>query len=160
MYLYLGGDQHYRIENIADAAKFVRALPLLLDKDDHLVFSSYGSPSEISDFLAAHQLPPDEFVSGERERLSAYLDEYPQSFAVLFPCEPALLDRLGELITPTTDGIDLCHHVHGYGPRGSLFCFHDPFVDPLHISTRIPQERVEAFCRATGGVFSIRDGPV
>jgi hypothetical protein len=70
MWLYVDSPQHYFIENLLDYRGFVTCIQKILERDDSIVFSSYGSRRDIRALLEDNQLEPDKQVLDERERLS------------------------------------------------------------------------------------------
>src|ERR1039457_1414860 len=106
MWIYLDTPEVYRIADLMDYRGFLRALPVLVQSDDFLAFSSYGVRcfdcdgsredrpgrlrSDIREFFELHQLPPDSTILEERKTPELYYrDEHPDSFAVLWPADPS-----------------------------------------------------------------------
>ena len=132
MWLYVDSPQHFFIENLCDYRQFLRQLHLILQPEDFIIFSSYGSHPDIRAFLEQHQLEPDEHVIHERKRLASYQDDHPDAFAVRCAAHPVLLDQLLQLLSASSESTDLCDHIIAYGQRGALVSFHDAFQsDPL-----------------------------
>jgi hypothetical protein len=151
MYLGIDTPQHYFIEDILDFVGFLDAVQHLLDPEDCIVFSSYGSRPDVRAFLEVHQIEPDERVMRERDRLVLYQGSYPEAFAVRCVASPAFRNDLAELLRTCSDSTDFCDHIIAYGARGELFSFHDAFQsDPLLVSEVVPASGVAEFCRVLG----------
>jgi hypothetical protein len=158
MWLDVDSPQHYFIEDICDYRSFLEAVHLILQPEDFIIFSSYGSRQDIRAFLEQHQLEPDAHVSDERKRLANYPDDYPDAFAVRWVANRALLEQLSQLLKTTEEYTDLCDHIIAYGQRGALLSFHDAFTsDPLIVSSSIPKSQIEWFCELLGVNYKLQD---
>lgn len=177
MCIYLGTPTHYCISDLKDYRGFLRAVPVLVERNDVLAFRSYGvrcfnsdgvredrpghPRPDIREFFERHQLAPDKRVLEERRTLEQDKEEFPDAFAVLWPADAQLLLQLDALLRDSTDYSELADHVMGYGPRGELFCFHDAFCGgDLLVSTRVPKAQVDEFCRLLGVTYEISDREV
>jgi hypothetical protein len=158
MWLYVDSPQHYFVEDLYDYRGFLRAVQVMLQPEDVIVFSSYGSREDVRTFLEQHQLEPDEHVIRERQRLAMYQDDHPDAFVVRCAAERVLLDQLAQLLQDSSEHTDLCDHIIAYGQRGALISFHDAFQsDPIIVSDSIPKSQIEEFCRLLQVSYKLQD---
>jgi len=134
-----------------DHRAFVSALPLLLTPSETIVFSTYEPKPSLVRFFSEHELTPDDFVLGERQRCAIYHEDNPRANAWLIRAEPNILLRLGTLLNEIEDTVEFCSHIAAYCGRLPVFVFHDAFEsDPMYVSTRVAEARVAAFAEALG----------
>jgi len=158
MWLYVDSPQHYFIEDLYDYRGFLRAVQVILQPEDVIVFSSYSSRPDVRAFLEKHQLEPDGHVIRERKRLAMYQDDYPEAFTVRCAAQPVLLDQLSQLLQDSSEHTDLCDHIIAYGQRGALLSFHDAFQsDPIIVNDSIPKSQIEEFCRLLRVSYKLQD---
>lgn len=158
MVMLIETGEHYRLDDITDHRAFLRSLKHILDKGDVLVFSTYGSSGLVQEFFEHKQLPPDEMVLRERQRLALYFDEHPNASAYLVPFSHEWMEQLATRCDD--DPSNLCDHVYARGRRGGIFTFHDAFKsDPLFLSSRVDQERVISFSAELGKKWFIEQNP-
>ena len=157
MWLYIDSPQHYLIENLCNCIGFLRGIQRILEPEDSLVFSSWGSPPGIRALLERHQLAPDEHVVQERRRLAGN-DHYPDAFVVRWVAAPALLSQLADFLGTSFECSEFCDHIIAYGRRGALLSFHDAFQsDPLIVSGVIPESVIREFCEPFGVTYRLQD---
>ena len=136
----------WQVAGLRDGAAFFQALSALLPDATHVFLEGTPAP-EIAAIVASHAAegeyvaPIGTIWSWPRERRLAV-----RASAVLFA---QLADAAQRHAEP-----EICSHLHVYRGPEALAQWFDAFSDPLLVSKVVSRERVEQFCRATGGTLT------
>jgi|ERR1043166_2584933 hypothetical protein len=133
----LGAERAWSITRITDPGTFVQALPRLVPPGSILYLEGVYS-DEIIDYLRQHTAEHTLKIAG------GTIWPKPQCFHLPITDQTALdLARVSQgHVAP-----EICAHLHIYRDDQVLASWYDAFSDPLRISTSIPENQIQDFCR-------------
>ncbi len=125
-----------------DGVSLVANLATLLPDNATLYFEGNSIRREVADFLSAHE------SSRKLKMARGTIWPEPRIYHVSLTHE--VIEQLVDFFSSLSSH-EICDHLHAHAEGEVLFQWHDAFSnDPLLLSSRIPEERIRAFCSKLG----------
>ena len=125
-----------------DWVSLVTNLADLLPDKATLYFEGVSIRRKVAKFLRAHEAPCRLKIA------RATIWPPPQIYHVSLTHE--VIEQLADFFSSLNSN-EICDHFHAYAEEEVLFEWHDAFsIDPLLLSSRIPEERIQHFCSELG----------
>ena len=150
MWLHLETVEQYRLTEISKISSMLRSAHLILSPADVIVIGAYAPSEPPLQLFKSLQLPESECMHVETLEYTFNMNrsEYPGGHAYHIPATKAALDSLAAAADAAPANYEFCEHLAGYSSDHPIFIFHDAPIDPLFLSSKIPEATANKFAAA------------